>query len=625
MLLRSIRIILALAIAAVSFVLGAPAASADDALNQLAQKYAPIVVVRSQSAACGEGEPYLPVAVETVLGNSTVTLHGPNGESITGPKASDLAGKGDGWYLDLPGNPLNPKCEYETWFDRASAGKQPTLYSRLATDPDHPDQVALQYWFFWTYNDWNDKHEGDWEMVQILFPASSAAQALTVTPTSTAFAQHEGSETAPWDDPKLHKDGDHIAVYPGQGSHAAYYTQANWFGKSAAAGFGCDNTTSPGDVIKPAIVVMPDDPTGDFAWLTYTGRWGQKAPSFNNGPTGANTKTQWSHPVSWQLDQGRETAVALPLVAGPATATFCSVSAWGSGLFIKALDSPVKVLLGVLAVLGFIGWLISRTDWRDADSAIPDRERRAGQMATAAFGFVRRHPLALLWPIVLAFIAALVNLLAQRFFIQPNPNGDLGHLDSLAHPLVGPGLALLVAIVLFPLTAAALTSSIRVADEVSRGKEPHGLAAIKESFTEPSGLLVVIFGYLAITLLSRTVIALPIALWLLARWAVALPVAVVEELGVGNAFRRSTQLTKGRRFRALAVALGFYLLGFVLPELVGAVLVLLTNWPFLVSTIVTLVLKAILFPVSAVGLAMLFYDLRRRSVTAEHVMSEVDG
>ena len=144
MLLRSMRIALALLVAAISVVVGAPAASADDALNQLAQKYAPIVVVRSQSTACGEGEPYLPVAVETVLGNSTVTLHGPNGESITGPKASDLAGKGDGWYLDLPGNPLSPGCDYEQWFDKASAGKQPTLYSRLATDPDHPDQVALQ-------------------------------------------------------------------------------------------------------------------------------------------------------------------------------------------------------------------------------------------------------------------------------------------------------------------------------------------------------------------------------------------------------------------------------------------------------------------------------------------------
>ena len=621
---RSSRILVAVLIAAASAVLGAPAASADDALNQLATKYAPVVVVRTQDTPCGDGEPYFPVPVETVLGNSSVTLHGPNGEAISGPKAGDLAEKGDGWYLDLPGNPLSPGCDYEQWFDKASAGKQPTLYSRLATDPDHPNQIALQYWFFWTYNDWNDKHEGDWEMVQILFPASSAAEALTVTPTSTAFAQHEGSETSPWNDPKLHKDGNHIAVYPGQGSHAAYYTQANWFGKSAAAGFGCDNTTSPGDIIKPVIVVMPSDPTGDFAWLNYTGRWGEKAPSFNNGPTGPNTKTQWSHPVSWQLDQGRPTAVALPLVAGPAINTFCSATAWGSELFIKALDNPIRVLVGVLAVLGFVGWLVSRTDWRHADSAHPDRERRAGQMATAAFGFVRRHPLALVWPIVLALLVGVVNLLAQRFFIQPNQNGDLGHLDALAHPIMGTGLSLIVAIVLFPFTAAALTSSIRVADGVSRGQRPHGLTAIKESFTKPSGLWVLILGYLAITLLSVTVIGLPIALWLLARWAVAMPAAVIEELGVRPAFGRSVELTKGHRLRCLAVALGFYLLGFVLPDLVGAVLVLLTNWPFVISTLVTLVLKASLFPVSAVGLSLLFYDLRRRATSVAPVQESAN-
>ncbi len=612
MILRSTRILLAVLITAASFVLGAPIASADDALNQLAQKYAPVVVVRHQSTPCGDGEPYLPVPVETVLGNSTVTLHGPNGESIKAPKASDLAGKGEGWYLDLPGNPLNPGCDYERWFDQASTGKQPTLYARLAPDADHPNQIVLQYWFFWTYNDWNDKHEGDWEMVQILFPASSAAQALTVTPLSTAFAQHEGSETSSWSDPKLHKDGDHIAVYPGEGSHAAYYTQSNWFGKSAAAGFGCDNTTSPGDVVHPAIVVLPSDPSGQFAWLTFTGRWGEKAPSFNNGPTGPNTKTQWEHPITWQVEQGRDTAVALPLVSGPAIKTFCSVTAWGSELFIKVLDNPIPVVIGILAVLSLLGWLISRTDWRHADSAHPDRERRAGQMATAAFGFLRRYPLALMWPILLALLTAVVNLLAQRYFIQPNQNGDLGHLDALANPVLGAGLTLVVSTCLLPLTAAALTSSIRVADDVAQGESPHGLMAIKKSFTKPTGLAVLIAGYLVIMVLAGTVVGIPIALWLLSRWAVSMPSAVVEDLGFRESFRRSAELTKGRRPRSLAVALGFYLLAFDFPDLVGAVLVLLTSWPFVVTTLVTLALKAILFPVAAVGLATLFYDLRRR-------------
>ena len=121
-----------------------------------------------------------------------------------------------------------------------------------------------------------------------------------------------------------------------------------------------------------------------------------------------------------------------------------------------------------------------------------------------------------------------------------------------------------------------------------------------------------IAGYLVIMVLAGTVVGIPIALWLLSRWAVSMPSAVVEDLGFRESFRRSAELTKGRRPRSLAVALGFYLLAFDFPDLVGAVLVLLTSWPFVVTTLVTLALKAILFPVAAVGLATLFYDLRRR-------------
>ena len=49
-----------------------------------------------------------------------------------------------------------------------------------------------------------------------------------------------------------------------------------------------------------------DVPTdGSFAWLSYLGHWGEKAPSFDNGPTGPITKTQWDEPVQWVDDEGR--------------------------------------------------------------------------------------------------------------------------------------------------------------------------------------------------------------------------------------------------------------------------------------------------------------------------------
>ena len=180
-----------------------------------------------------------------MLGKPDVALQGPDGEQIAAPTAADLAGRGEGWYLNLPGNPLDPGCTYEQWFREVSAGTQPTLYAHLATDPEHPGRIALQYWFYYVFNDWNDKHESDWEMVQVVLPAATAAEALTATPESVAFAQHEGSQVSPWEGGGLIRVGDRPVVYPGQGSHAAYYTQATWFGKSAAAGFGLRQHDGP--------------------------------------------------------------------------------------------------------------------------------------------------------------------------------------------------------------------------------------------------------------------------------------------------------------------------------------------------------------------------------------------
>ena len=83
---------------------GSAQAASGDATAALAEKHAPIVVVREQVDACGEGEPFRPTPVTTVLGEPDVVLRGPDGEQITSPTVADLAGKGEGWYLDQPGD-----------------------------------------------------------------------------------------------------------------------------------------------------------------------------------------------------------------------------------------------------------------------------------------------------------------------------------------------------------------------------------------------------------------------------------------------------------------------------------------------------------------------------------------
>ena len=134
----------------------------------------------SSSEECGPGEPYEPIDVDALFDEPTVALRGPwNALDLirVGPTADDLAGLYE-YHLDFPGDALDPGCTYERWANRITEDYEPTVYAHVATDPDRPGQLALQYWFFYAYNDWNNLHEGDWETVQLVFDAADAGAAL---------------------------------------------------------------------------------------------------------------------------------------------------------------------------------------------------------------------------------------------------------------------------------------------------------------------------------------------------------------------------------------------------------------------------------------------------------------
>ena len=101
-----------------------------------------------------------------------------------GPAADDLVDRYD-YHLDFPGNALDPGCDYELWARRLTTGSAPTVYAHVATDPSHPEQLALQYWLFYPFNVFNNLHEGDWEMIQLVFAARDAREALDEEPESS--------------------------------------------------------------------------------------------------------------------------------------------------------------------------------------------------------------------------------------------------------------------------------------------------------------------------------------------------------------------------------------------------------------------------------------------------------
>ena len=430
--------------------------------EQLAARFAPVVVTRVADSECGNGEHYAPIAVDAVLGRPDVTLRRADGSTKAAPVAADLAGLGEGTYLDLPGDPLKPRCDYSRWATSLEAA--PTVYARVATDPSAPGELALQYWLYWAYNDWNDRHEGDWEMLQLDFDVATAAEALTAEPRTTILAQHEGGEVAGWTDAKLNRDGDHVAVYPGQGSHATYYGQSVWFGKSAQSGFGCDDTSVGSGMtaqrLDPEVVMLTDQP-----WLTYTGHWGEQAPSFNNGPTGPNTKTQWETPIAWTLDEGRPDAVELPAAPGASVKMFCTLTTAGSMAYLYVLGSPILVGLGAVVLVGLLIWLVVGTRWRSVDPTTLQQPRRVGEVLVSAAGVLRRHP-RLFLPIAAVQLVVLgVLRLAVDWVNRVQPSTDLTDVTGRASgPLAWVVNLVLVLLITGVVAVAATMATDRVHD-----------------------------------------------------------------------------------------------------------------------------------------------------------------
>ena len=169
---------------------GAGASTRDE--DALAQKYSPVVRLVEQPVECGPGEPYIPLDVDLLFGQPTVALRGPwNTTDLVkiGPSAQDLVNRFE-YHLDYPGSALSPGCDYENWQRHLLAGGgSPTVYAHVATEPGHPGKVALQYWFFYVFNDFNNTHEGDWEMVQLDFDAADAAEALKRSRRRSATAR----------------------------------------------------------------------------------------------------------------------------------------------------------------------------------------------------------------------------------------------------------------------------------------------------------------------------------------------------------------------------------------------------------------------------------------------------
>jgi hypothetical protein len=570
----------------------------------------------------------VPVDVNVLFGEPTVALRGPWGNDLVeiAPKAKDLGRGLWGYHLDFPGNALQPGCDYLHWQQHLGAERTPTAYAHVVIDPAHPGELALQYWLFYVFNDWNNLHEGDWEMIQLVFDAPTAAAALQTSPVEVGYSQHEGAERAAWDDPKLERvDATHPVVHPAEGSHANFYGEALYLGSSAQEGVGCDDTRGPTVDVRPTVVTIPSDEAAartSYPWIGFEGRWGELRPAFFNGPEGPNLKEQWTHPITWAANwRSRSYTVPGGTVFGQgATGFFCDAMARGSRSLVQLVANPVAFSLVLGGIVLVVLFLLSRTAWRPTAPLRLARRRAWGQtLAASGRMYFARWPLFVGLGVLFVPIGLLVSLLQALLLHTTSVLGlEAGHGSGGLVAFIALALGTTLTLLGLGLVQAA---AARAVVEIDGGRGVGPLRAYRLSVVRAPQLFgALLIAVVAVSLLASSLYLLPIAVWLAGRWALVVPVVELEGVGALAALRRSRRLVRGHWLKVASLVVAGGGLVLLLGPLIGALLILATSAPFWLVNVVAGAIYALAMPFVALTTAYLYFDCRvRDELRAEEV------
>ena len=586
------------------------------AAQRLANEYAPITMVRVEDdPPCDTTEEqYQPTSVETVLGNPTVTLERavPGGHRTQvvrrAPTAKDIAGLGSDYYLNLKGSPLGDTCVYARSFAALKrAGKAPVVtYAHIARERGYSG-FALQFFFFWYFNQFNDLHESDWEGMQLTFDADSPREALGEEPDQMILFQHAGGERADWDDEKVQTDGRHPVVHPAAGSHATFYSSAVYVENGEhGSGLGCDNSAPAERELRPRPIPLPERATrtGPFAWLSYTGHWGQKEAGFNTGPTGPATKKEWTRPFSWMAEQ-RRSSPRMPagsLVGAAVTQAFCGVVADVSGLLNAKQRSSVGTILALSVAIILIAAFLGLTRWRPVDVEHLRARRAFGQLIRAARQLYGRH-----WrPMVLIALTAIPIVGGTQYLAGLPGTGtawaltlsDL--LGTFARPVA---LAIVSAVVIVFVRSLVETGRAGLIDEW-RGMSRRFWRVVAAQLLATLGVL----------LMAVTIIGIPFAIWKLVGWSFVQQEVLFSDKPIRQAFRGSSDLVRGRWWHTARAVLFLTLVTIVTGPMLTFALIF-TPFPLFWTNVIGSLIFALLIPYVALGYTLLYLDLQTRAET----------
>jgi len=282
-------------------------------LDELAERYKPLIRISAAGSAGGSGigvnlyedgvyeyDDYIPMSVYDLNNNlnKMPKLVTSNGEDDLSDSTIDKLGEDDSSSSYLDFSPLwqgwdSLETGYKSLWNQSKPS--PTVYYYTWNNLDKVYPYAVQYWFFYFYNDWMGDHAGDWETITIFFDRYKQ-------PVELCYSTHYEARRHLYSLVDQEKNG-HPHLYISNGGHGSYAKAGDTVYSGAA-----DNHYGNKQVIGPAdsdhsyldfkehynlILINANKPEH---WINFVGKWGDN----DKAPQGPKYRTDATDdPVPW--------------------------------------------------------------------------------------------------------------------------------------------------------------------------------------------------------------------------------------------------------------------------------------------------------------------------------------
>jgi hypothetical protein len=351
-----------------------------------------------------------------------------------------------------------------------------------------------------------------------------------------------------------------------------------------------------------------------YPWLGYQGHWGEEHDGFYNGPTGPNTKLQWTKPITWANSAWHDNSFTVPAggsVGTTATGFFCGAVAVGSSLLTALVRSPSPFYIAVAVLLALVLWLTSRTRWQPSAPLHLEHRRTWGAMVNASRRMYLEHLPVFLGIGLLFFPLGLLITGVQFLIFRVGAlNGLVNSAGSTNAVVDSLAFALGVVFTVFGLAVVNAATAVAMVD-IDAGRKAGARAAYKKVLPRLGPLLgVVLIAAVILAVVSLTSVAVLLAVWLLVRWAFLAQVVVLEATFGLAALRRSARLVRGNWWRVASMLLFVIVIAVLLGPLVGTLLLFASSASFNFINLISGAVYVFVLPFAAIASTYLYFDLR---------------